>query len=354
MERILIDGELYDSETGELINEVEQVEVEVIENNLPDIICNGGTHIKTNTEQLKRELIVYLEKYDVEVTEDTEKDCSKMATELNKLAGNLDKKRKETASLIKKPADDLKIAVDELIAIVQDKRKSILDGVEVFKQKRMDLIRELLKAKITELYQTYKVGEKYQVCNIEPLVLEGSLAKTNLSKSALDSLDLMVAKVKRIEDNVIIREMQLELKCANAGLITPIELKEIEHIIELDNYDELLTDMINKRVEIQEQVKKQLEQKEQQKQELLRQEQIRQEQEQKDKEEREKHYEDQRILKEQQEKAKQEQESGKKKVTIIATFEVEVGLNVDEKKVRLKYEQQLKQMFTTLKSVTPF
>lgn len=98
---ILIDGELYDSETGELINEVEQVEVEVIENTLPDIICNGGTHIKTNTIQLKKELAIYLAKYDVEVTEDTEKDCSKMATELNKLAKTLDDKRKETAAIIK-------------------------------------------------------------------------------------------------------------------------------------------------------------------------------------------------------------------------------------------------------------
>ena len=65
---ILIDGELYDSETGELINEVEQVEVEVLEDSLPAIICDGGTHIKTNTEQFNRELSIYLEKYDIEVT----------------------------------------------------------------------------------------------------------------------------------------------------------------------------------------------------------------------------------------------------------------------------------------------
>lgn len=326
-EQILVDGQLFDAETGELINEVEQVEVEIIENNLPDIVCNGGTHIKTNTEQLKRELIVYLEKYDVEVTEDTEKDCSKMATELNKLAGNLDKKRKETASLIKKPADDLKIAIDELITIIQDKRKSILDGVEIFKSKRMQLIRELLNAKITELYETYKVSEKYQVCNIEPLVLEGSLTKTNLSKSALESLDLMVAKVKRIEDSVIIREMQLELKCNNAGLVTPIELKEVEHIIELDNYDDLLQEMIDKRIEIQEQVKKQLEEQEEKRQEILKQEEIKKQ--------------NQAL----EDAKKQEQETGKKKVTLVATFEVEVNSNVEDNKVWSKYVVELQKNF---------
>ena len=166
--QILIDGELFDATTGELINEVEQVEVEVIEDTLPNIVLSGGTHIKTNTEQLKKELVSYLKKYDVEVTEDNEKDCSKLATELNSLSKDLDTKRKSVASEIKKPADDLKSAVDELISIIQEKRTKILNDVEIYKSKRMDFLRTLLNAKLIELYDTYKVSEKYQVCNIEP------------------------------------------------------------------------------------------------------------------------------------------------------------------------------------------
>lgn len=333
---ILIDGQLYDGDTGELINEVEQVEVELIENDLPAIICNGGTHIKTNTEQLKRELLIYLEKYNVEVTEDTEKDCSKMATELNKLSTNLDKKRKETSSIIKKPADDLKVSIDELISIIQEKRANILNGVEVFKQKRFNLIRELLKTKITELYEQYKVSEKYQVCNIDPLILEGSLSKKSLSKSALDSLDLMVSKVKRIEDNVTIREMQLDIKCSNAGLITPITLKEVENIIENENYDILLEEMISKRLDIQEQIKKQLEQEEIKKQEIIKNEEQKRQNE---------------ILeKEQKEKlavVEKQESTGKKKVTLVATFEIEVNTNVEDNKVWAKYVVELQKQFST-------
>ena len=130
-EAILIDGDLYDATTGELINEVEQVEVEVLEDTLPNIVLSGGTHIKTNTEQLKKELVSYLKKYDVEVTEDNEKDCNKLATELNSLSKDLDTKRKSVASEIKKPADDLKSAVDELISIIQEKRTKILNYLEV-------------------------------------------------------------------------------------------------------------------------------------------------------------------------------------------------------------------------------
>ena len=332
--QILIDGELFDATTGELINEVEQVEVEVIEDTLPNIVLSGGTHIKTNTEQLKKELVSYLKKYDVEVTEDNEKDCSKLATELNSLSKDLDTKRKSVASEIKKPADDLKSAVDELISIIQEKRTKILNDVEIYKSKRMDFLRTLLNAKLVEFYDTYKVSEKYQVCNIEPLVLEGSLAKSQLSKKALESLDLMVAKVKRIEDSVIIREMQLELKCSDAGLITPIELREVEHIIELDNYDDLLQEMISKRVEIQEQVKKQLEEQEVKRQEILKQEEIKK----------------QNQALELEEKAKQEiiekqKETGKKKIVLVATFEVEVNSDIEDNKVWAKYVVELQKNF---------
>ena len=332
--QILIDGELFDATTGELINEVEQVEVEVIEDTLPNIVLSGGTHIKTNTEQLKKELVSYLKKYDVEVTEDNEKDCSKLATELNSLSKDLDTKRKSVASEIKKPADDLKSAVDDLISIIQEKRTKILSDVEIYKSKRMDFLRTLLNAKLVELYDTYKVSEKYQVCNIESLVLEGSLAKSQLSKKALESLDLMVAKVKRIEDSVIIREMQLELKCSDAGLITPIELKEVEHIIELPDYDDLLQEMIEKRIEIQEQVKKQLEEQEVKRQEILKQEEIKK----------------QNQALELEEKAKQEiiekqKETGKKKIVLIATFEVEVNSDIEDNKVWSKYVVELQKNF---------
>lgn len=67
-----------------------------------------------------------------------------------------------------------------------------------------------------------------------------------------------------------IREMQLSIKCDNAGLITPIELDEVQNIIENENYNELLESMINKRVELQEQVKRQLEQQEQRKQDFIK------------------------------------------------------------------------------------
>jgi hypothetical protein len=395
-------GEKYNAETGELINEVEQVEVEIIEDNLPDIICNGGTHIKTNTEQLKRELIIHLEKYDIEVTEETEKDASKQATELNKLAKDLNSKRLEVSKLIKRPADELKDSIDELIALVQEKRIDILEKVEVFKSKRMLLIETLLNQELDLLYVSQNVSDKYQVVDIKPLIKETSLAKTKLSKAALETLESMVRKVKALEDAVTIRELQLEMICTRSGLSFPIEINEVQHIIQEDNYQDLLNGMIENRLAVQEKMKAQakadeekriaeFERVEKEKQEALElarlQEREKEKQEREQREafriaelervEREKQeaiqaVKDEAIAKENQRiqeierKAKEEQhqrelaekikieeerKSGKKTVRVNAIFEVEVKVTLDNEKVIEGFRKKLNEHFDSLLSV---
>lgn len=400
---MLIDGELYDGETGELINEVEQVEAEILEDTLPAIICNGGTHIKTNTIQLKKELVVYLEKYDIEVTEDTEKEAAKTATVLNKLAKDLNSKRLEVSREIKKPAEALKDSIDELIELIQEKRTDILEKVEVFKTKRMDILKDLLIKELNSLYETHKVSEKYCVVDITPLIKETSMGKSKLSKSALESLESMVRKVKALEDAVTIRELQLEMTCKNKGLEFAIELDEIQHIIQEDDYDMQLNTMIENRLAIQERMKEkaiqeakereeQIKAEEEKKAKILEQQRLAEiEKEAKEREQREafriselarverekdeaiQRVKDEAIEKENARlaeierveaerlqkienarlaKEKAEKESGKKIVTLIATFEIEVNADVDEEKVLAKYEDKIKKDFSTFKSLT--
>lgn len=338
---IIIDGEVFDSETGELINKIEQVEVEIIENNLPAIVCDGGTHIKTNTVQLKKELTEYLKRYNIEVTEENEKDCSKIATELNKLSKDLDTKRKEVANLIKKPADDLKTEIDSLISLIQDKRNEIIEGVNVFKSARFEKIRALLKAKINVLYIQEKIEDRYRNIDIEPLVLEGSLAKTELTKKAIEALESMVLRVKNIQQSVKLREMELSLKSKESGLITQIELSEVQHIIEDENYEELLSQMIDKRLEIQNEAKRLFEQQEQQKKENERLSEIKKQEE-----------EEQEQRKAREQKIEIEKTTGKKIVKILAEFDVEVSVDVEDIKVLLKYKEKLSEIFNTLKDVS--
>lgn len=339
---ILLDGLKFDPATGELINEVEQVEVEIVEDSLPAIVCNGGTHIQTNTEQLKRELTIYLSKYDIEVTEDTEKEASKKATELNKLAKDLNDKRLEVSKEIKKPADTLKTSIDELIALVQEKRNDILENVNVFKEKRFEIIRSLLKAKLHTLYLEMNVSELYQVVDVESLVKETSLGKTNLSKAAIESLESMVRKVKALEDAVMIRTLQLDMICRDGGLDFPIEIDEVSSIIEDDDYSQKLDDMIKARFEMQEKIKQKAIQDAENKERMLL-----------EQEAQKARYVEQikeKEIESEKEKIEKIQEAtGKKIVTLVATFQIEVDLHVTENSVWAKYTNKLTKDFTTLK-----
>ena len=327
MKNLVIDGEVYDSETGELINTVEQVEAVIVENNLPSIVCKGGTHIQVNTEQLKRELAIYLEQYDIGVTEDNEKESSKKATELNKLANDLNKSRLDLAKEIKKPADDLKAQVDELIEIIQGKRTSILEKVEVFKQKRFDIIRGLLEYKLGLLYKVHNVEEEYQKADIEKLVKEDSLAKVDLTKKAEEALEAMVLKCKNIQSNVKIRVLELpeKTKCLQVILCKD----DVKNIIELDDYENELSKLIEYRLSLENKIKENLAKQEEEKAKVLAK--------------------IEEVAK--AEEIKKQEETGVKVVEIVATFKVEVGLLVDSSRVLEKYRNELSK-FSTLSSVS--
>ena len=329
MANMVIDGEIYDGDTGELINTIEQVEAPIIEAHLPAIVCKGGTHIQVNTEQLKNELVEYLKKYDIEVTEETEKEASKKATELNKLADDLNKARLHVGREIKKPADELKEKVDELIDIIQGRRKSILEKVDVFKQNRFDTIRTLLKHEAGLLYQLHGVEKEYQKADIEKLVVESSLAKVALSKKAVDALEGMVLKCKNIQSNVKIRLLELPLK--GQELTAPLTRYDVEHILELDDfeYSEALAKLIQNRLDVERRVEEARLAKEAQQAQAV------------------KAFEEK---KEALEKAKQE-EVGVKIVEITAIFRVEVSTSVDNARVIEKYKTALAEKFSTLVSV---
>lgn len=408
MENVVeIEGQKYNGETGELLNEVEQVEVEVIEDTLPAIVCDGGTHIKTNTEQLKIELSKHLEKYNVEITQETEKDekgnivsvgekdASKMATELNKLAKDLNSKRLAVGKEIKKPADELKSSIDEIIKIVQDKRADIIEEVNVFKQKRFDIIRFKLEEYRDKLFEDLKVSAQYQFLDIEVLVVEGSLGKSDLSKKAKESLESMVRAIKALEDAVKIRTLELKVTCLDAGLEYPIENHEVESFIKEDDYDDRLKVMIESRLKVEQQVREKAEREAEQKRIMLQQEEERKAREAKENEERIKREaiqkqeqeiariekekndeierikkeaeekeqaridEENRIIREQEEEKKRleaeklakEQETGKKRITLLATFEMEVASNVKDEAILEMFKEKLLAVSTTFKDI---
>lgn len=326
---LIIDGEVYDSETGELKNIVEQVEAVVVENSLPAIVCNGGTHIQVNTLQLRKELAVYLEKYDIDVTEETEKDASRKATELNKLSGELDKARLRVAKEIKKPADELKKEIDGLIELIQGKRKNILDKVEVFKSKRFEYIKELLEVEVGLLYELHGVDDEYGKADIEKLVVESSLASVELTKKAKEALEAMVVKCKNTQNNVKIRLLELPLKCKE--LAVELTRDDVSRFLELDEveYNNALDALILQRLEFERKVEENRLAREAAQAKAV------QEIEEKKK-----------VV-----EVKKQEEKGVRVVEVVATFAVEVPLHVTDAQVLEKYRSAIAEKFSTLKSM---
>lgn len=327
--QILIDGELFDGETGELINQVEEVEVIVEENNLPEIFFKGGTHIQVNLKQLETCLKKELKKFDIEVTAETEKDASKQATKLNKIAKDLNDARLKVSNEIKKPANDLKTAVDNLISIVQEKRTDILNKVEVFKSARMDNIKNHLEAELGLFYTRLGVTAEFQELDVSHLVKEENFAKETLSKKGKEAVEAMALKQKSIQDNVKIRLLELPLSCKN--LQVPLTREDIEHIIRLDEekYIIELEKIIISRLDLEQKIEERRIADEER--ELIKKE--------------------EELKTKQKEVLKVQKETGKKIVKLIATFEIEVDINVDNKKVLHKYQSDLSARYRTLKTV---
>ena len=326
MSDIVIDGEVFDSETGELINKVEEIEVAVEKNELPEIYFKGGTHIQVNIKQLENSLVEYMDNFNIEVTEENEKQARKKTSELNKIALDLNKARIAVAKEIKKPADDLKKAVDGLIEIVQSKREDLLKKVSIFKEKRMDELRTLLKVELEKLYHKYSIQDEFKTVDIEEFVREDSLGKTNLSKKAQEFLNARVVKCKMTQDNVKIRLLELPLSCG--GMKIPLTGEDIKDIIKLDeaDYNLALQKKVDERLELEFKLEQQREAEEERK--------LKQEEE--------------RIEKQ---KAK-EVEIGVKTVRIRAVFAVEVKSDVGDLKVLQKYQAEIASKFSTLKSIS--
>ena len=61
--------------------------------------------ISANLAEIKADLLENLKQYDIEVTIETLPEAKKMATDLNKLAGEIDKRRKDVKKELVAPVD---------------------------------------------------------------------------------------------------------------------------------------------------------------------------------------------------------------------------------------------------------
>jgi hypothetical protein len=176
--------------------------------------------ISANLTELKADLLENLKSYDIEVTIETLPEAKKMATDLNKLAGEIDKRRKDVKKELNAPADAFNAQAVELAKLILDSREKILKQVATFEDKQREHCKKLLQNELDTLYLEHEVTKEYQTGNIEKLAILSNLTdKAKLTKAALEKVADMVKSDKSVQDMVESRKANLSAITERAGLI---------------------------------------------------------------------------------------------------------------------------------------
>lgn len=188
--------------------------------------------ISANLTEIKAELLENLKQYDIEVTIETLPEAKKMATDLNKLAGEIDKRRKDVKKELAAPVDAFNAQAVELAKMILDAREKILKQVAVFEDKQKAHCLKLLQNELDTLYIENEVTKEFQTGNIEKLAILSNLTeKAKLTKAALEKVAEIVKADKAVQDMVESRKANLNAITERAGIVGGIYDKLIEAFI---------------------------------------------------------------------------------------------------------------------------
>lgn len=176
--------------------------------------------ISANLTEIKADLLENLKQYDIEVTIETLTEAKKMATDLNKLAKEIDTRRKDVKKELAAPVDVFNAQAVELAKLILDSRERILKQVAVFEDKQREHCKKLLQNELDALYLENEVTKEFQTGNIEKLAILSNLTeKAKLTKATLEKVADIVKADKAVQDMVESRKANLSAITERAGLI---------------------------------------------------------------------------------------------------------------------------------------
>ncbi|WP_136678640.1 DUF1351 domain-containing protein [Neptunomonas sp. XY-337] len=193
------------------------------------VINTTPAAIAFNFEETKAWLKSELKQYDVVVTADTLAGSKKLATELNKMAGDIGKRRREAVEKVSGPIRTFEEQAKALEKMCKDGRQRLLDQVKVFE----DETRALAKAKLEERrlseWELHGVEDEFRHTQIEDLIKITALTKTGkLTAGSLNEVQKRVQADKQLQQQTEMRLLQLENQSYKAGLAAPLTRAHIE------------------------------------------------------------------------------------------------------------------------------
>lgn len=211
--------------------------------------------INVNFEEAKARLEEDLKRYDVLVTLETLPDAKKLATELNKKAGDFKALKKEIIDKVSAPIKLFDNQGKELIQLYLDGRQKLLDQIAKFEDETKEAAKNELLKRRAELWEKENVDPEFQHALIDDLIKLNTLTKTgNLSKSPAETLLSRVREDKSHQESVKTRLILLENQSYKAGLAAPLTRSHVETFLfdDEETYQSKLDGVLKAEIERQE------------------------------------------------------------------------------------------------------
>lgn len=185
--------------------------------------------IAFNYEETRAWLENELERYDVVVTADTLAGSKKLATELNKLATEIGKRRREAVAEVSGPIRLFEEQAKTLEKMCKDGRQRLLDQIKAFDDKVKEKAKAALEKALVGAWEAQEVDEEFRRASIDDLVKLTALTKTGrLAASAIHEISIRVAADKQLQQQTQIRLHLLENDSYRAGLAAPLTRAHVE------------------------------------------------------------------------------------------------------------------------------
>ena len=208
--------------------------------------------ISSNFEIIKTHILTGLKEFEVTVTLDNIDVAKKMATSLNQLATKADDARKSTVKTISEPIDVFNAQCKELVTLIQEKRKFLLDQVESFNERTRKECFSLLESALTTAYTKFDVKKEFQTAKIDDLAIISNKTQSGITSKAKGSVEARALECKRFQEKVELRLNTLEGTCYKFGLEAPLVRQNIESFLKVEDeaiYQQKLQSLIKSEIQ---------------------------------------------------------------------------------------------------------
>lgn len=170
------------------------------------IVNYEATELKTNFEDVKKQVVAQVEKHSIDVTDENLKEAKQVMADLNKVKSGISAKYKQYIDTISQPINKLKLEKKELENIISDGRQKIADGVNVFESKKLEAIKETITVYKNEICESKEIDPN--ALTIDDIVkLTAVTANGTIAKATKEAIDL---RIQAVENEILKAKIQAQ------------------------------------------------------------------------------------------------------------------------------------------------